>query len=217
MYKKRDSCVHCQMKFSSKMNFSFRANHTRWCKKNPKIELYKNSIEYARSCLTKESRNKTIEGIKRAHIDGKYKDAYKKGYETKLKNNTHLHTDKTKAILSKKARESNHRRILKSTRKYVRKDGTTILLDSSWEEALAIRLDSLGIEWIRPNPIKWVDKSGKSHNYFPDFYLPNQNLFLDPKNNAVYNLSLEKIKEVKKLLPNLKILRSLDECKNFQV
>ena len=34
-----------------------------------------------------------------------------------------------------------------------------VLLDSSWELALAIRLDELNIKWIRPERIMWIDKN----------------------------------------------------------
>ena len=53
------------------------------------------------------------------------------------------HTEETKLKIQAKALASKHRRLLKSTRVYVKKDGTEVLLDSSWEELLAIRLDKL--------------------------------------------------------------------------
>jgi len=92
-----------------------------------------------------------------------------------------------------------------------------VLLDSSWEEALAIRLDSLGINWTRPKSVKWVDTNGKTHNYFPDFYLTDYDIYLDPKNDLVYKITIEKIKKILEILPNLRILRTLEECKNFTV
>lgn len=91
------------------------------------------------------------------------------------------------------------------------------MLDSSWEEALAKRLDSLSIDWIRPDPINWIDDEGKSHNYFPDFYLTQHEMYLDPKNDIVYNMSLKKTKKIREILPNLRILRSLEECEKFLV
>lgn len=38
------------------------------------------------------------------------------------------------------------------------------------------------IQWIRPKFINWVDSSGKTRYYFPDFYLVNHDIYLDPKN-----------------------------------
>lgn len=112
--------------------------------------------------------------------------------------------------MSISALASNHRRLKKGVLYY-----KGILLDSSWELALAKRLDFLNIEWIRPDPIKWKDDEGIIHNYFPDFYLPKYDLYLDPKNPAAYNSQKEKIDCLKKQLTNLIILVTLDECKTY--
>lgn len=60
--------------------------------------------------------------------------------------------------------------------------GETVLLESSWELELAKFLDANSIEWERPTYIKWTDSTGKQRNYYPDFYLPKYDLYLDPKN-----------------------------------
>lgn len=58
-----------------------------------------------------------------------------------------------------------------------------VLLESSWEKNLAEWLDYKMIEWTRPSPIKWKDsKTSKTRLYYPDFFLPKFNLYLDPKN-----------------------------------
>jgi hypothetical protein len=57
-----------------------------------------------------------------------------------------------------------------------------ILLESSWEEIIAKYLDKNNINWIRPKPLKWVDKVNKSRLYFSDFYLTDFDIYLDPKN-----------------------------------
>ena len=60
--------------------------------------------------------------------------------------------------------------------------GEEVLLESSWELELAKFLDSNNIDWIRPKFIKWIDDTGVLRRYFPDFYLPKLDLYLDPKN-----------------------------------
>lgn len=57
-----------------------------------------------------------------------------------------------------------------------------VLLESSWEIETAKYLIDNNVEWIRPKFIKWVDGTGKTRRYFPDFYLPKYNVYLDPKN-----------------------------------
>ena len=57
-----------------------------------------------------------------------------------------------------------------------------VLLESSWELELAHFLFDSGVKWTRPAPIKWIDNKGKNRFYYPDFYLPDFNIYLDPKN-----------------------------------
>lgn len=71
-----------------------------------------------------------------------------------------------------------------------------VFLESSWEVEVAEKLDELSIEWIRPEPISWFDKQNKRHYYFPDFYLPNFNLYLDPKNPYCMDKDKEKMRKI---------------------
>jgi len=213
---KLHKCRYCDLSFES-LSTSERANHSRWCHNNPSREQYSKNLSIARNSITTESRAKQVEKIKVAHLDGKYKDSAKKAVNTRIQSGNNSHSEATKKILREKALASDHRRLLRSTREYIKKDGTKVLLDSSWEEALAIRLDSLGINWTRPKSVKWVDTNGKTHNYFPDFYLTDYDIYLDPKNDLVYKITIEKIKKILEILPNLRILRTLEECKNFTV
>ena len=57
-----------------------------------------------------------------------------------------------------------------------------VLLESSWELELAESLTNSNVEWIRPKFIKWIDLEGTTRRYFPDFYLPKYDIYLDPKN-----------------------------------
>jgi hypothetical protein len=131
---------------------------------------------------------------------------------------TDQHKDSIKLFWTPEQREKTrcfqmsltYRRIMKHTRSYVKLDGTVVLLDSSWEEALAKRLDELHIEWERPKPIQWVDSNGRTRNYFPDFYLPLYQLYLDPKNYGARKLSW--LEENRK---DVIILNSLEECISF--
>lgn len=71
-----------------------------------------------------------------------------------------------------------------------------ILLDSSWEFIIATYLNENNIVWDRPNPIPWIDSNLESHLYFPDFYLPEYNLYLDPKNPYCLEKDQEKLKYI---------------------
>lgn len=170
---------------------------------------------------TEESRRKALETKRLKGIYNQYTKAKTEGHTivSPLKGKPNIkwkpHTEETKLIISKKARASNHRRLVKSTRYYLKKDGDIVLLDSSWEELLANRLDSLDIKWIRPEPIQWVDNVGKTHNYFPDFYLTEYDLYLDPKNPAAMLQQAKKIEVLKASVKNLIFLESVLAIETF--
>lgn len=79
-----------------------------------------------------------------------------------------------------------------------------ISLGSSYELILAKNLDENQIKWNIPNRFNYVDKFGKRRTYTPDFYLPEYDIYLDPKNWFLINninpslgfSDLEKIKWV---------------------
>ena len=201
-------CKHCNKQFEN-FSTSEKANHSKWCDANPKRNSYNNDLIKARSCKKK------------------FNNQFTKAKELGLKIPIHSakgkpgisrkHTKETKDLISEKARASKHRRLLRSIREYVKLDGSIVKLDSAWEELLAKRLDELNIKWIRPEiPVEWTDKSGKTHNYFPDFYLEEYNLFLDPKNPFAYSRQKDKIEIILQTLNNLLILKTEDECKNFK-
>ena len=88
-----------------------------------------------------------------------------------------------------------------------------IQMQSVWEIELAKFLDGLNIKWIRPKHVKWIDKDNKIRKYFPDFYLEDFGIYLDPKNPYVQKLDDYKIRQVKKEI-NV-FVGILDECKKF--
>ena len=94
-------------------------------------------------------------------------------------------------------KNSTYRKII---HKYKHKNGEIILLESSWEVKVAEKLDILNIDWTRPKHIPWTDTSGKKRKYFPDFYLPKYNLYLDPKNKYQISISLEKLVIISNLI-----------------
>lgn len=67
-------------------------------------------------------------------------------------------------------------------------------MDSSWEVNIAKWLDEKQIEWTRDRKINflWTDKNGIKRRYYPDFYLPKLNIYIDPKNK--YKLEKDKYK-----------------------
>jgi len=69
--------------------------------------------------------------------------------------------------------------------------GKETTLQSTYELKCSGILNELGIKWIRPKALKYDNK-----NYFADFYLPDFDLYLDPKNNYKATLDKDKIEKV---------------------
>jgi hypothetical protein len=59
-------------------------------------------------------------------------------------------------------------------------------LDSTWEPKLLESLENNNIVWLKPKHFKWIDETGKIRRYFPDAYLPDYGVYLDPKNPYLY-------------------------------
>jgi hypothetical protein len=202
-YTKSTCCKYCDQSFDN-MSVSEIANHTRWCELNPKKSYYTANTAKMRQGITEQSRKKQAEGIKQAWVDGKYIHVDHRTFLGRT------HTQETKELQRKKALASPHRRLRKGVVEY-----RGVLLDSSWELALAKRLDELEIKWIRPDPIPWTDSHGVVHNYFPDFYLPDHDLFLDPKNPQAIKVQQQKLDCILTQYQNIVIINTLEKCKNF--
>lgn len=214
------TCKYCNKKFlftgETKYEIaSQKANHSRWCDLNPKRKEYVDVLLKRDNVgLMKIAREKTGR-FNQFCTDKKY--VVSEETRKKIGDSTRgrKHSEETKKKMSEGARKSNHRRLMRRTQKYIKKNGEEVLMDSSWEIALAKRLDELNVEWTRPEPLKWVDSEGKERNYFSDFYLPKQNIYLDPKNSAAYANQIEKITWILNNYKNVFILRSLEECQQY--
>lgn len=69
--------------------------------------------------------------------------------------------------------------------------GKETTLQSSYEFRCSEILNELGIKWIRPKALKYDNR-----NYFADFYLPDLDIWLDPKNSYKAKHDEEKIRKV---------------------
>ena len=201
------NCPHCDLDLNTVLS---NAGHVKWCKNNPRLAEYV-AANNCKQMQTNLAVSKRQTGLVRAHADGKYKESYlaRKGRPGKP------HTVETKELIRQKALASPHRRLVRSIRPYTQKDGTIVQLDSMWEEALAKRLDEIDVDWVRPTAIKYTDSNNVSRNYFPDFYLPDYDIFLDPKNPYAIKAQQEKINCLTIQLKNLIIITSLEECNTF--
>lgn len=71
--------------------------------------------------------------------------------------------------------------------------------DSNWEVLFAKWMNEQSITFIRPTThIAWIDSAGKQRKYFPDFYIPILDLYIDPKNRFCIVSQKEKLDYVSK-------------------
>lgn len=69
--------------------------------------------------------------------------------------------------------------------------GKETVLQSTYELKCSEILNELSIRWLRPKALKYNER-----NYFADFYLPDFDIWLDPKNDYKAKQDQEKIKKV---------------------
>ena len=61
-------------------------------------------------------------------------------------------------------------------------------LQSSYELKVAIDLDNNNIKWEKCHKaFPYIDCNNITRHYIPDFYLPEYNVYLDPKNDYLIN------------------------------
>lgn len=69
-------------------------------------------------------------------------------------------------------------------------------LSNSQEVLIALTLDRNGVSWIRPEKgFHYVDGKGSFRTYFPDFFLPDYNLYLEAKTSVKTTVKDKKAKE----------------------
>lgn len=208
---KISKCKHCGLEQDiSSLPKGWMANHSRWCKKNPKrTEYATGSDSTMRAMKTAREQSGRTNQFSAARLDGvSIPISPHKGKPGFFLGKTHSH--ETKKLMSERARNSNHRRLRRGMVEY-----NGVMLDSSWEVRLARKLDVDNIQWIRPKPLKYIDKHGLERNYFSDFYLPEYNLYIDPKNPQAFKVQLDKIECLQQQYDNIVFLRSIEEIDKF--
>lgn len=157
-------------------------NHERTCPVNPNRN-YKNGMTGKPAWnkgLTKQTSDiisKYAEKLKGSQL------GFRKGSK---------HSIETKERISEIMSEKMQTRYIASKRFYY----NGYLLESSWELELAKDLDRNGIKWVRPKPLIYRDDSNQKRRYYPDFYLVDYNVYIDPKNDYVRTKDKKKIQWV---------------------
>ena len=175
-------CQYCGRQCKNKNSL---INHERLCVSNPdhqdKEYLYRagggwnKGLPAWNSGLTKETSDIIAKSAE------KWKENYKKGiYKKPLgKGSTEEVETERKKKLSTFAKNNNN--FWKLKRKHI-VEYNGFKFDSTYEVIVAKSLDSNGVCWEKPKSFKYIFNSVE-HTYTPDFYLPDYDLYLDPKND----------------------------------
>ena len=93
------------------------------------------------------------------------------------------------------------------------------MMDSTWEVAMARRLDELSVKWIRNSDLKleYVTRGRRKRKYIPDFYLPDYDLYIEVKGYWT-DAARHKMKDVQKRNPvKILIVESLSEISDVNL
>lgn len=171
-------CKYCNKECKNKNSL---ANHERCCTSNP-------NRNYRNGMLGKKGSNQFIKakenGISITHpMKGK---SGKKLTEEQKKN---------LSIIAKNRGFGGYRENAGRSKKYKVLDsyGNFVVLQSSYELKCAEILNELDIKWLRPKSLDY----NTNKKYFADFYLPEFDIWLDPKNPYKTKLDTEKIINVR--------------------
>lgn len=156
-------------------------NHERLCKENPdRQESSWIKFNHERGAWNKGLTKENDERVR------KYGKTFSKRYNG---------TEEGKRIFGHTISEEHKQKMRKiaverqwggwRTSKTIKYNGVN--LDSTYELKVAKELDENQIKWERPSYFLWEDSKGVKHRYYPDFYLPEYNIYLDPKNNYLIN------------------------------
>lgn len=177
-------CKYCGRKCKNRNSL---AQHEIRCKENPnRIKIKSNFVEYNELVKSGERKvsNQFIKakemGLPQPEITEETRKKLGNGWKgktlpnwmkEKISNGMQIAVRKYPASYS----SSN---VNGRVKKVIYKDTT---LDSQWEVDFAVWLDEKGIIWERPNKGFEYDYKGKKHIYYPDFYLPQLNIYVEVK------------------------------------
>lgn len=165
------------------------AQHEVRCKENPnriKIKIKSNFIEYNKLVKSGERKasNQFIKakemGLPQPEITKETRKKLGNGWKGKtLPNWMKEKISNGMQIAVRKYPDSySSSNVNGRVKKVIYKD---ITLDSQWEVDFAVWLDEKGVIWERPNKGFEYDYKDKKHIYYPDFYLPDYNVYVEVK------------------------------------
>lgn len=164
-------------------------NHERLCKMNPNRQIIKsNFIEYNKKVLLGEIKKEYSNQYTKASKLGLPKPQISDETRRKISESSskRTKTDEQKQRLS----ESMRLAVINNPQSYCSSNVNGRVkkvkyqdrwFDSKWEVIVAKYLDDLNIKWDREVTGIEYEYEGKKHLYFPDFYLPEYDKYIEVK------------------------------------
>ena len=215
------NCKYCNKECKNKNSL---AQHEIRCRLNPnKIAIQPNFSKYNEKLrlglVTKINTNQYVKaknlGLPKPEISEETKEKFAKIWRGRK------HTEESKQKIS-----SSMKRVVRERPKSYSASNVNgrvkkveyngIIFDSSWEVIVAKFLDDNNIIWERPkNGFEYIWENG-THLYYPDFYIPSMDLYIEVKGykrsrdeykwKSVSNLIVIKRKEINAINKGLYIL-----------
>ena len=205
-------CKYCNKECKSLNSLK---QHECRCKNNPnKIDLtYLSNRDYSKINLNPSNQyiKTKLLGLEKPIISDETR--YKLGTGWRGKEMSQELKNKISIAMQKAVKEHPESYFGINTNKRVKKHlYNSIWLDGNWELIFAKYLDTLNIKWERPRKgIEYI-WNNSNHVYYPDFYLPEYNLYIEVKGqeterdhakwNMVSNLLVIKSNEIKQIQRN---------------
>ena len=159
-------------------------NHERLCKLNPDRQLTVYEKYGAIPGFNTVGHKTWNKGLTK-HTDERVQkgsNSLKKFYETHPANfSGQTHSEEVRKLISVAATKSNLTKFDKPSGRGKRGFYKGIYCQSSWELAYVLFCIDHKINFIRNNKYFEYTFEGKAHNYFPDFYLPDTNTYVEVK------------------------------------
>lgn len=164
-------CKYCTKQVANKKS---KASHEAVCKQNPnrRKSPFEN-LEWQKAKGTNQYVKADKLGLERPTISE----------ETRQKISTssrgRKHTEESKERLSEYAKKNGLGGVTQS--RWIQYKGKT--LGSSYELELVQDLERHSVKWDTCKKFNYIDNRGKARTYTPDIYLPDYDVYLDPKND----------------------------------
>ena len=99
---------------------------------------------------------------------------------------------------------------------YTTVDGSEVLMDSTWEVAMAKKFDELGVKWVRDENmiLEYRTVRNRKRKYIPDFYLPEYDLYIEVKGYWTDAARHKMVDVVERNNVKVLILESLDDIED---